>query len=247
MTEERSVPFTVDIDGREFPWAPARAGHSSVFQDGFLTYRRYLLDRCLQASAFLMRGRVLDVGGRRERVRGAFRPPSEGVVAWRYVNILADDRPDVVADACELPLSSGSVDCVVCCEVLEHVRKPEQAVAEMYRALKPGGVLIASTPFLYPVHADPDDYSRFTASKIRAMCEPFATVRVWPMGGFWGTVGMFLEETVDDGLRARWHMPVRRVLKAVCRALVARDLRRQERWTERDVSYTTGYFWICWK
>jgi SAM-dependent methyltransferase len=246
MTEAGSVS-AAGVDGGEFPWAPTRAGHGSVFADGFLTYRRYLLDQCLRASTFLMRGHVLDVGGRRERVRGAFRPPSEGVIAWRYVNILADDRPDIVADACDLPVSSGSMDCVVCCEVLEHVRKPEQAVAEMFRALRPGGVLIASTPFLYPVHADPDDYSRFTPSKIRAMCEPFAKVRVWPMGGFWGTVGMFLEETVEAGLRDRWHGPLRRGLKAFCRALVAGDLRRQARWTERDVSYTTGYFWICWK
>jgi len=41
-----------------------------------LSYRRWLLDACLQASVPLMRGRVLDVGGRRIDLRGDFRPPS---------------------------------------------------------------------------------------------------------------------------------------------------------------------------
>jgi SAM-dependent methyltransferase len=247
LTEDASAPPATVLHRSNFPWASAKVAYGEVFGSGFLTYRRYLLDRYLEASALWMKGRVLDVGGQRERTRGSFRPPSSGIDAWRYVNILAASRPDVLADACELPFASCSMDCVVCCEVLEHVRNPEAAVMEMHRVLAPGGVLIASTPFLYPVHADPDDFSRFTPSKIQAMCGPFGEVRVWPMGGFWGTVGMFLEETVNDALRARWHMPVRRALKGICRAFVAGDLRREMRWVDRDARYTTGYFWISWK
>jgi glycosyltransferase involved in cell wall biosynthesis/SAM-dependent methyltransferase len=44
------------------------------------------------------------------------------------------------------PYSDNSFDGAVCIEVLEHLYDPKFAVMEMYRVLKPGGLLIASVP-----------------------------------------------------------------------------------------------------
>lgn len=71
-------------------------------------------------------------------------------------------RPDVFADAARLPFPDASVDAVVMFEVLEHLREPQAALAEAARVLRPGGRLLLSMPFLYPIHDAPHDYQRLT-------------------------------------------------------------------------------------
>ena len=76
-------------------------------------------------------------------------------------------RPDVFADAARLPISDASVDVVVCLEVLEHVSQPQAALAEFVRVLKPGGVMLFSMPFMYPIHDAPHDFQRLTEHGLR--------------------------------------------------------------------------------
>lgn len=58
---------------------------------------------------------------------------------------------------------------VICAEVLEHVERPRVALRTMFNMLRPGGVLIVTTPFAFPVHNFPDDYWRFTPSGMRSL------------------------------------------------------------------------------
>lgn len=71
-------------------------------------------------------------------------------------------KPDVFGDAASLPFADNSMDTVVLLEVLEHVRHPEKTLSEIERVLKPGGILLLSMPFLYPVHDAPYDFQRYT-------------------------------------------------------------------------------------
>jgi 2-polyprenyl-3-methyl-5-hydroxy-6-metoxy-1,4-benzoquinol methylase len=52
----------------------------------------------------------------------------------------------VHADLTRLPLESGSVDLAFCMEVLEHIHEDGQAVREIARVVRPGGVLVVSVP-----------------------------------------------------------------------------------------------------
>jgi len=54
------------------------------------------------------------------------------------------------ADIRVLPFSDGSFDCVICCEVLEHIADHEAALAELVRVLKPGGAFVLSVPRYLP-------------------------------------------------------------------------------------------------
>ena len=70
-------------------------------------------------------------------------------------------------------VADNSVDCVVTISTLEHVRYPTKVVAEVYRILKPGGFVYINVPFMFPFHADPDDFYRFSSRGLEILCEEF--------------------------------------------------------------------------
>ena len=76
-------------------------------------------------------------------------------------------RPDVLGDAASLPLADARFDTVMMLDVLEHLPRPELALAEARRVLRPGGRLLITIPFAYPLHDLPHDYQRFTEPGLR--------------------------------------------------------------------------------
>lgn len=80
---------------------------------------------------------------------------------------------DVVCDLNKMPLpfDNNAYDTVLLSEVLEHIRKPEQLIHEIYRIQKPNGFLLLSVPFYYPIHEQPFDYYRYTQYALRSMLE----------------------------------------------------------------------------
>jgi len=69
---------------------------------------------------------------------------------------------DVVCSLDALPFRAASVDAFVSRSVIEHVRAPSTVVCEFDRCTRPGGYGIHMMPFLFPFHASPVDYHRFT-------------------------------------------------------------------------------------
>lgn len=53
---------------------------------------------------------------------------------------------DVKADICNLPFANNSYDVILCNHVLEHIPDDTQAMRELYRVLKPGGMGIFQIP-----------------------------------------------------------------------------------------------------
>ncbi len=62
---------------------------------------------------------------------------------------------DYVCDITAIPVEDAAFDCVICTEVLEHVPRPDRAVAELSRILKPGGILALSAPLVSGIHMAP--------------------------------------------------------------------------------------------
>ncbi len=149
-----------------------------------ITCRRHYLDLFLGYESPHMYGKVLDIGGRKNRKRGEFRPPLEQVQSWKYLNIDASTEPDYFCSAENIPLEPESVDGFLLCEVLEHLEHPENVLSEAFRILKPDGTGWITMPFLYQVHADPHDYQRWTKAKLQQMLEKagFTDVHIEPMG-----------------------------------------------------------------
>lgn len=78
------------------------------------------------------------------------------------VNVGPFPNVEVVADAHQLPYADNSVDAIFCEAVIEHLSRPVKAVQEMFRVLKPGGMVFAATPFLQAYHGYPHHYQNFT-------------------------------------------------------------------------------------
>lgn len=68
---------------------------------------------------------------------------------------------------------SSTYGVVVCTEVLEHVKNPFKAVAEIHRVLKPGGVAVVTTPFNFRIHGPAPDCWRFTRSGLEVLFADF--------------------------------------------------------------------------
>jgi len=70
----------------------------------------------------------------------------------------------------DLPFEDGSFDLIVCFEVIEHVDRAPQAIAELTRALSPDGVLAVSSPNpeVY-VPGNPHHVHEFSAEELRTV------------------------------------------------------------------------------
>ena len=55
-------------------------------------------------------------------------------------------KVDRIAQDSSIPFADDSADAAICFEVLEHLMEPDRALAEIHRALKPGGTLVVSVP-----------------------------------------------------------------------------------------------------
>ncbi|MBI4137751.1 MAG: class I SAM-dependent methyltransferase, partial [Candidatus Sungbacteria bacterium] len=95
------------------------------------------------------------------------------------------DTVDIVSDIQDsLPVRNQCGDIVLLSNVLEHVSRPEEVLAECRRILKPGGVLVGAVPFLMEVHQAPYDFHRYTSFRLRRMifAAGFSNVSVTPLG-----------------------------------------------------------------
>ena len=134
---------------------------------------RISLDRLLIKQFLrLAPGVVLDVGAKAA-------PYQQHIPATRYVRLDIDPsrQPDICADVHELE-GEPEFDTVLVIEALEHLYDPQTAIERLRAVLKPGGVCVLSTRFLYRYHPDPEDHYRFTQDSLQYLFRHFSDVEV---------------------------------------------------------------------
>jgi SAM-dependent methyltransferase len=202
----------------------------------YVTASRHYLDRFLSAVPF--GGRVIDIGGKKDNKRGSFRPPMANVDCWQYVNLDASTHPDFLCDASAIPVPDASYDWVVLTEVLEHVQRPDDVLREAARVLKDDGRMVVTMPFLFPVHADPHDFVRWTPVKIRAELSRagFDVQDLQPRGGVVAVI-LDLINVYYDGPKLSFFLKLFRVTFVT----VAPAILFFDRFSKHKLAITTGY------
>jgi len=112
-------------------------------------------------------------------------------VHYQILDKVHDYNPDIIGDIHHLPLADNSIDAIICIAVLEHVEEPHQAVREMYRVLKPGGMAYIYVPFLYyyhPLKGYYGDFFRYTIDGIKYLCRNFSSFDYCTVRGAFETV-----------------------------------------------------------
>jgi SAM-dependent methyltransferase len=102
-------------------------------------------------------------------------------ISFVLTDVIAFPGIDVVCDAQELPFDDQSFDAVIGIAVLEHVPDPPRAVSEIYRVLRPGGLIYSEIPFLQQVHLGAWDFTRYTALGHRRLFRMFDTLPAEPV------------------------------------------------------------------
>lgn len=102
-------------------------------------------------------------------------------------------KPDVVADVHQLPFGDDSYDHILFTEVLEHCHTPTKVISELRRILKPGGTLILTTRFVYPLHDAPHDYFRFTKYGLQHLFKDWKLIELQPETGSFSAIGALIQ------------------------------------------------------
>lgn len=141
---------------------------STPLHPGFWVRRR--LSAAIAGESARAHGVLLDVGCGQKPYAPLFRGRITRYVGMEYSpeSGYRGNAADVCGDAGAIPIASSSVDTVLCTEVLEHVPDPDRVVGEIARVLRPGGVVICTAPFFYPVH-DSYDFFRYSPGTVAAL------------------------------------------------------------------------------
>lgn len=128
------------------------------------------------------KSRVLVIGGGSigQGMQPLYDDPQTQIYSF---DIYATPNVQFVADAHAIPIEDGFFDAVVIQAVLEHVLEPEKVVSEIWRVLRPGGIVYADTPFMQQVHEGAYDFTRFTESGHRYLFRRFDLIESGSNGG----------------------------------------------------------------
>lgn len=134
--------------------------------------------------------------------------------------------PDFLWDGVTMPFEDCCYDCVIATEVFEHCPEPEIIMKEIYRVLKPDGILFFTVPFLWPLHEIPNDQYRYTpyAIKRHLNSSGFKTIALYPTGGWHAALAQMLGLWVKrSGLSTTKQKMISVFVKPIMKFLLKKD------------------------
>jgi SAM-dependent methyltransferase len=127
---------------------------------------------------------------------GCGRKPYKKYFQCKYIGVDNDpgSQAEVIAPAWNTTLINNSADAVLLIQSLEHIKRTSELTKEVYRILKPGGLVFVSVPQTMPNHGPigkdgiQEDYFRFTPGGLSTVFNKFKTVYILRSCGYWSTI-----------------------------------------------------------
>jgi SAM-dependent methyltransferase len=103
----------------------------------------------------------------------------------------------LVGDGHRLPFGDGALDGVICTGVLEHVQDAGAVTREIWRVLRPGGLIYVAVPFIqgyHPGSGTDQDFRRLTHMGLRQLLSAFDRLDFGVSGGPSASLAWILRE-----------------------------------------------------
>lgn len=212
---------------------------------------RHFIDCAVAAfAARLQPGvRVVDVGAGGGHYRYRFAAQTYFAVDRGYEQA-SHAGLDVITDIRALPCAEGSADAALCVEVIEHVFETTQLLTELGRIIRPGGLLLLTSPLCFGEHMQPWDFHRFTRFALEKLLDDakFEIESLEARGGFFTLTAYLVARVPDElmrSLQARWYArPLKTVTRLLCTYLLAPLLLMLDP-LDRQQRFTLGYVCIA--
>lgn len=94
-----------------------------------------------------------------------------------YLDVQQYIHTDIVCTTLRLPFHDNCFDAVISQAVFEHIPNPFITAKEIYRILKPGGIVHIDTAFMQPLHGDPSHYFNMTLNALHLVMSDFEELR----------------------------------------------------------------------
>jgi SAM-dependent methyltransferase len=120
---------------------------------------------------------------------------------------------DMVCDVTDMnPIPDESIGLVLNCESLEHIQHPQKAIDEIYRVLRPEGLLVLTTVMHFKIHRTPKDYWRFAPDGIEFLLNRFEILDFTLEGSSKRPKGIWVTARKTRGAEGRGKLPPARVV-----------------------------------
>jgi glycosyltransferase involved in cell wall biosynthesis len=130
---------------------------------------RYYIETFLAENSNDIRGNVLELHDNTYTQRyGGAKVGRSDILSVEETNPHATIVGDLTHTA---TLPEGAFDCIILTQALQYIFDLRAAVAALHRALKPGGILLVTTPGITPIEETWPWYWTFTAASLRRLLE----------------------------------------------------------------------------
>jgi len=193
-------------------------------------------------TAIDLKGKVLDLGGGSKAKYIHLHPKD---IQYASVNIDPDIEPTwQIQPGEKFQIEDDVFDSCISMNTLEHVYDPKFLLSEIFRVLKPGGEVHISVPWIFRIHAHPDDFTRASPSwwKLAMQETGFQETTVLPL--VWGRYSTASTITSFRGVLKNTRNHITHVRDVLYASLVFRgtDVYYQGKRGQRVCNVALGHF-----